>query len=105
MKYLIYETTNLINGKKYRGAHVSNELDDGYLVKVSKRRKQKAPKFKPGDDALLTDGYLDGTSVKVVSYNSTTKQYKVNYMIGHNRFTTYVLEDQIQKIGKFNFSL
>lgn len=31
MKYLIYQTTNLINGKKYRGAHISNELDDGYL--------------------------------------------------------------------------
>ena len=31
MKYFIYETTNLINQKKYRGAHSTNDMDDGYL--------------------------------------------------------------------------
>lgn len=29
--HFIYETTNLINGKKYRGKHSTNNLDDGYL--------------------------------------------------------------------------
>jgi hypothetical protein len=29
--YIIYETTNLINGKKYRGAHITELLDDGYF--------------------------------------------------------------------------
>ena len=29
--YIVYETTNLINNKKYRGAHVCEDLDDGYL--------------------------------------------------------------------------
>ena len=31
MIYIIYETTNLINGKKYRGMHQTEDIDDGYL--------------------------------------------------------------------------
>lgn len=31
MYYIIYETTNLINGKKYRGAHHTKKIEDGYL--------------------------------------------------------------------------
>ena len=31
MYYFIYETTNLINGKKYRGAHQTLNINDGYL--------------------------------------------------------------------------
>ena len=31
MHFIIYETANKINGKKYRGAHVTNDIDDTYL--------------------------------------------------------------------------
>jgi hypothetical protein len=29
--YMVYKTTNLINGKYYIGFHSTNDLDDGYL--------------------------------------------------------------------------
>ena len=31
MFYLIYETTNLLNGMKYIGKHTTSNIDDGYL--------------------------------------------------------------------------
>lgn len=31
MRYLVYQTTNLINGKLYIGVHAAEKLDDGYL--------------------------------------------------------------------------
>jgi hypothetical protein len=31
MHYLIYETTNVVNGKKYRGYHATQDLEDGYI--------------------------------------------------------------------------
>jgi hypothetical protein len=31
MFYIIYETTNMINGMKYRGCHSTDNLNDGYL--------------------------------------------------------------------------
>lgn len=31
MYFIVYETTNIKNGKKYRGCHVTEDLDDGYL--------------------------------------------------------------------------
>lgn len=31
MYYIIYETTNLVNGKTYRGCHKTDNIEDGYL--------------------------------------------------------------------------
>lgn len=37
--YIIYETTNLVNNKLYRGAHVCDNLNDGYLGSGAKLRQ------------------------------------------------------------------
>lgn len=31
MFFIIYETTNTIDGKKYRGMHATHDVGDGYL--------------------------------------------------------------------------
>ncbi len=31
MYYVIYKTTNLVNGKFYIGKHQTNDLNDGYI--------------------------------------------------------------------------
>jgi hypothetical protein len=31
MHYIIYKTTNNINGKYYIGQHITDNLDDGYI--------------------------------------------------------------------------
>lgn len=31
MLYLVYKTTNLVNGKHYIGAHQTDLMEDGYL--------------------------------------------------------------------------
>ena len=43
MFFIIYETTNKINGKKYRGAHVCEHLEDAYIGsgKLLKRAIEK----------------------------------------------------------------
>ena len=43
MNYIVYETTNLLNGKKYIGKHSTNDINDGYLGsgKVLKRAIKK----------------------------------------------------------------
>lgn len=37
--YIIYETINLVNNKKYRGAHVCEDLNDGYLGSGAKLKQ------------------------------------------------------------------
>ena len=31
MYFIIYETINLVNGKRYRGCHQTNNIEDGYF--------------------------------------------------------------------------
>lgn len=52
MYYLIYKTTNLINGKFYIGKHQTNDLNDGY-VGSGKLLKRAIAKY--GPDSFKTE--------------------------------------------------
>jgi len=66
MYYILYETTNTINGNKYRGVHQTNNLDDGYLGSGKKLV-----------EAIENDGY-ENFERKILEFcDSSSKMYQL----------------------------
>ena len=54
MRYLVYQTTNLINGKLYIGVHATDKLDDGYLGSGTViKRPLRLTAVKPSNERFL----------------------------------------------------
>jgi len=59
MYHLLYETTNTINGKKYRGIHSTTNYDDGYLGSGDAIRKAIK---KYGKESFTREVLIEATS-------------------------------------------
>jgi hypothetical protein len=78
--------------------HIKEEIDSGYMKKVSKKRRQITPTYKVGDDVLITVGKLRNYPAKVVKYNPSSGYYTTVYKnISGEDITVGVMEDQMKE--------
>ena len=79
MNYIVYKTTNKINGKIYVGVHRTNpDIFDGYIgCGVSKKDKKKAKKGFP--EAVRKYGYENFTRETLFVYPDTEEGMKLAY--------------------------
>ncbi len=79
MKYIVYKTTNLINGKIYVGVHRTNpDIFDGYIgCGVSKKDRKKKSKGFP--KAVMKYGYENFKRETLFEYPDTKEGHDLAY--------------------------
>lgn len=68
--HILYETTNLVNGKKYIGIHSTNNLDDGYIGCGIDGSKRKGSEKKGFRGAVAKYGYKNFQRKILKSFSS-----------------------------------
>ena len=85
--YIVYKTTNLLNGKYYYGMHSTDDLNDGYLGS-GKRLKRSINKHGKENhkveilEFLLNRELLAKREKEIVNLNEIAKEDCMNIMVG-----------------------
>ena len=83
MNYIVYKTTNKINGKIYVGVHRTNpDIFDGYIgCGVSKKDKKKNKKGFPevsGEETAILEDYCMNPEVYLIPIKSENTDMRIS---------------------------
>jgi hypothetical protein len=100
--YLVYKTTNLVNGKIYIGKHETNNLDDGYLGsgKLLKRAIEKYGEENFKREILFecsTREEMNAKEAELVNEDFLKRDDVYNLKQGGEGGWDYVIENNLHK--------
>ena len=102
MNYIVYKTTNIINGKIYIGVHLTNpDIDDGYIGCGVTKKDQKRKSKKGFPLAVKKYGYENFKRETLFIYPGTEEGMKQAY----KKEAEIVTEDFIKDSKNYNLAL
>jgi len=101
--YFIYETTNLVNGKKYIGIHKTNDLNDGYIGSGLAFKRAVKKYGKENFNRVILEFFESYNSLLLREKELVTKNWiedKSNYNLREGGFGGTLSEESKNKISE-----
>jgi len=98
--YILYETTNLINGKNYRGIHKTSKLEDGYLgsgLALEKSIKKYGKENFKREILEFCESYDELLEREVIYVDEEWVKDKSNYNLKTGGQSAGILSDESKK--------